>query len=84
MRVCHNVSAGSDDLNLVACAALVPVMVLAERAQYPQLSSVEVGAARRGSVGRAAVVVWPGRWVWLGSGGFVWLGAGWSGRGVRD
>jgi hypothetical protein len=32
MRVCHNVSVGFDDPNLVSHAGLVPVMVLAERA----------------------------------------------------
>ncbi len=37
MRVCHNLSAGFDDPNLVACAGLVPVMALAQKAGLPGL-----------------------------------------------
>ena len=37
MRVCHNLSADFDDPNLIACAGLVPVMALAERAGLPGL-----------------------------------------------
>lgn len=49
MRVCHSVSAGFDDPNLVSCAGLVPVMALAEGAGLHDL----VGAHLRvpGSAG---------------------------------
>ena len=42
MRVCHNVSAGFDDPNLVSCAGLVPVMRLAERAGLHDLARTHV------------------------------------------
>ncbi len=37
MRVCHNLSADFDDPNLIACAGLVPVMALAQKAGLPDL-----------------------------------------------
>src|SRR5665648_555350 len=42
MRVCHNLSAGFDDPNLVSCAGLVPVMALAERAGLHDLVAAHV------------------------------------------
>jgi len=42
MRVCHNLSAGFDDPNLVSCAGLVPVMALAERAGLHDLAATHV------------------------------------------
>ena len=42
MRVCHNLSADFDDPNLIACAGLVPVMALAERAGLPALVAEHV------------------------------------------
>src|SRR5450830_136268 len=42
MRVCHNLSAGFDDPNLVSCAGLVPVMALAERAGLYDLAAAHV------------------------------------------
>ena len=42
MRVCHNLSADFDDPNLIACAGLVPVMALAERAGLPGLVAEHV------------------------------------------
>src|SRR5450830_1824326 len=42
MRVCHNLSAGFDDPNLVSCAGLVPVMALAERAGLHDLAAAHV------------------------------------------
>ncbi len=46
MRVCHTVSAGFDDPNLVSCAGLVPVMALSERAGLHDLARAHVRAAR--------------------------------------
>ena len=49
MRVCHTVSAGFDDPNLVSCAGLIPVMALAERAGLHDLTAAHVrvpGSAR--------------------------------------
>src|SRR5665648_230423 len=42
MRVCHNLSAGFDDPNLVSCAGLIPVMTLAERAGLHGLAAAHV------------------------------------------
>ena len=42
MRVCHNLSAGFDDPNLVSCAGLIPVMTLAERAGLHDLTATHV------------------------------------------
>jgi hypothetical protein len=42
MRVCHTVSAGFDDPNLVSCAGLIPVMALAERAGLHDLTAAHV------------------------------------------
>src|SRR5665648_272452 len=42
MRVCHNLSAGFDDPNLVSCAGLIPVMALAERAGLHDLVAAHV------------------------------------------
>ena len=42
MRVFHKVSAGFDDLNLVSCAGLVPVLALAERAGLHELVGAHV------------------------------------------
>ena len=42
MRVCHTVSAGFDDPNLVSCAGLIPVMALAERAGLHDLAATHV------------------------------------------
>src|SRR5665648_207752 len=42
MRVCHNLSAGFDDPNLVSCAGLVPVMALAGRAGLHDLVAAHV------------------------------------------
>ena len=42
MRVCHTVSAGFDDPNLVSCAGLIPVMTLAERPGLHDLARAHV------------------------------------------
>src|SRR5450830_2060309 len=42
MRVCHTVSAGFDDPNLVSCAGLIPVMTLAERVELHDLARAHV------------------------------------------
>jgi len=49
MRVCHNLSAGFDDPNLVSCAGLIPVMALAGRAGLHGLVAAHVRV--RGSAG---------------------------------
>ena len=60
MRVCHNVSAGFDDPNLVSCAGLVPVMTLAERAGLHDLARTHVrvvGAAGANAEVKVAALV---------------------------
>ncbi len=42
MRVCHNLTAGFDDPNLVSCAGLIPVMTLAERAGLHALTGTHL------------------------------------------
>ena len=42
MRVCHTLSAGFDDPNLVSCAGSLPVMALAERAGLHDLARAHV------------------------------------------
>ena len=43
MRVCHSLSAEFDDPNLIACAGLVPVMALAQKAGLADLVTEHVG-----------------------------------------
>jgi hypothetical protein len=45
MRVCHGITASFDDPNLVSCAGLAPVLRLAERAGFGQLSPSRCGSA---------------------------------------
>src|SRR5665648_573466 len=60
MRVCHNLSAGFDDPNLVSCAGLIPVMTLAERAGLHDLARAHVrvpGAAGSNADVKVAALV---------------------------
>ncbi len=52
MRVCRNLSADFDDPNLIACAGLVPVLALAEKAGLPGLVTEHVSVP--GSAGANA------------------------------
>ena len=60
MRVCHNLSAGFDDPNLVSCADLIPVMTLAERVGLHDLARAHVrvpGSAGSNADVRVAALV---------------------------
>jgi hypothetical protein len=67
MRVCHNLSAGFDDPNLVSCAGLIPVMTLAERAGLHDLARAHVrvpGSARIARSARRLRLHLSERWPW--------------------
>ena len=60
MRVCHSDSAVFDDPNLVSCAGLVPVLVLAERAGLHRLIGEHVrvpGTAGSNSVTKVVALI---------------------------
>jgi hypothetical protein len=50
MRVLHNFTAVFDDLNLVSCAGLAPVLSLAERAGLQHLVADHVHISKAGGV----------------------------------
>ena len=50
MRVCHGFTAEFDDPNLVSCAGLGPVLLLAERAKFQDLVGEHVRIAKPGGV----------------------------------
>ena len=56
MRVCHSVSASFDDLNLVSCAGLAPVLRLAQRAGLQDLVAGYVRIGRPGGCNTALKV----------------------------
>ncbi len=56
MRVCHSVSASFDDLNLVSCAGLAPVLRLAQRAGLQDLVAGHVRIGRPGGCNAAVKV----------------------------
>ena len=50
MRVCHGLTAVFDDPNLVSCAGLAPVLLLAERAALQRLVGEHVRLSKPGGV----------------------------------